>query len=104
MSPEDATKILYEHGEHRKKYRDLPLDQIPNFYLKRPLNQQEMELLKSIALRKTDNKEYQNNYIRSMVLTGHIPNLLREAKEAEKRGYWDCRETEIPFPPYVKEH
>ncbi|MBO7656161.1 MAG: hypothetical protein J6S80_00330 [Alphaproteobacteria bacterium] len=118
MSTEDMMKDLYEHVEHSKKYRDLPLDQIPNFYLKRPLNQQEMELLRLVALCETDNKKYRNNWIRSMVLIGHIPNLLREAKEAEKRGYWQRTGTivhesgsieltlgeQIPFPPHVKEH
>lgn len=118
MSAEDMIKDPDEYVEHIKKYKDLPLDQIPNFYLKRPLNQQEMELLRLVALCKTDNQKDQNDWIRSMVLIGHIQNLLREAKEAEKRGYWQrikriLHETgifeltlgeRIPFPPHVKEH
>ncbi len=118
MSTEDMIKDPDEYVEHVKKYEDLPLDQIPNFYLKRPLNQQEMELLRLVALCKTDNKKDQNNWIRSMVVAGHIPNLLREAEEAEKRGYWQRTGAivyesglleltlgeRIPFPPHVKEH
>lgn len=105
MSTENTTKI-HEHVEHIKKCMYLPLERIPNFYLKRPLNQQEMELLRLIALCENDNKESQDNWIRSMVVFGHIPNLLREAEEAKKRGYWQPRVTsnKIPFPPHVKEH
>lgn len=118
MSTEDMMKDLYEHVEHSKKYRDLPLDQIPNFYLKRPLTKHEMNVLQLIALCETDNEEQYKNWLRSMVLIGHIKNFLKEAREAEKRGYWERRkrilhetgifeptlDKPVPFPPQRREH
>ncbi len=109
---------LEKEVEHNKKYRDLPLEQIPNFYLKRPLTEQEMSVLRLIAACETDNEEQYNNWMRSIVLSGHIKNFLKRAKEAEKQGYWTRTKfiehesgiqeltlgAYVPFPPRVKEH
>lgn len=111
-------KFLQKNVEHNEKYRNLPLEQIPNFYLKRPLTKHEMNVLQLIALCETDNEEQYKNWLRSMVLSGHIKNFLKEAREAEKRGYWERKkrilhetgifeltlDKPVPFPPQRREH
>lgn len=74
--------------EHSEKYEGLPLNQIPNFYLNRPLTEYEMKVLQCIAACETSSLEQYEHRMSSMVLTGHIDNLLKVAYEADKLGYW----------------
>ena len=94
---------------HVEQYEKLPIEQMPNFGLGRPLNKDEMHTLKLIAqcVAKAQNKVkkriYYYNWLSSMVLIGDIENFLKKATKAKELGYWVCLGGNmVPFPPKVR--
>jgi hypothetical protein len=99
-----------QRAEHYKKYKNLPVEQMPNFGLKRPLTASELEELKLVAMYEC--KSNPENWLRSIVLTGNVEGFLKKAQEARKTGFYECLKDEIidgritdtvsylmPFPP-----
>lgn len=121
MNSDKLYKESLKELEHYEKYENFPLEQTPNFYLKRTLTEYEMEQVKLIALCECKDKKQYDNFMRTMVLEGPIKELLKKAKKAHKQGYYEFYEytihaihetillesgleKRVPFPPKMKEY
>lgn len=78
---------LNQDVAYAKKYAETPLNQIPNRILGRPLTEDEMECLRLIGSRNFDNPEYYKNWLRSIVVSGNIPEFVKDCKEAKYYDY-----------------
>ena len=81
--------------EHYEKYKDLPIEQIPNFNLKRPLTPDELDELKLVAMCERDDEIDRNAWLRLIILTGNVENFLKMAQEARKFRFYERRETKM---------
>lgn len=101
--------------EHCEKYKDLPIEQIPNFNLKRPLTPDELAELKLVAMCEYDTEVNRKNWLRNIVLCGNIDAFLKTAQMARKSGYYEVVKREevndrvtdvvswpVPFPPVME--
>jgi len=87
--------VLEQQIEHGKKYKNTPLAQAPNFYLKRPLTKYEHECLRLIAVCECKSVSEYKNFMDSMSLVGHIPNVVKNCEQSYKDGYYVFAETGV---------